>query len=78
MVSQGLKCAFYPGPSKGVKINLVGGQVLNVSGDRNLVQTEVGTNLGHFHSDQEFIVLDNDVEDLIMGVQWFNSIHNGS
>ena len=57
---------------------MVGGQVLNVSGDRVLVQTEVGTNLGHFHSDQEFMVLDNDVEDLVMGVQWFNAIHNGS
>ena len=78
VVSQGLKCAFYPGPSKGVHINLIGGQVLNISGDRVLVQTEVGTNLGHFHSDQEFMVLGNDVEDLVMGVKWFNAIHNVS
>jgi len=32
VVSQGLKCAFYPEPSRGININLAGGQVLNVSG----------------------------------------------
>ena len=52
--------------------------MLNVSGDPALVQTEVGTNLRHFYSDQEFVVLDNDVEDLVMGVHWFHSIHNGA
>ena len=24
------------------------------------------------------MVLDNDVEDLVMGIQWFNTIYNGS
>ena len=57
---------------------LVGGRVLKVSGDRVFVQTEVGTNLRHFYSDQEFMVLDNNVEDFAMGKQWFNSIHNGA
>ena len=75
VVSQGLKCAFYPGPSKVININLVVGQVLNVSYGRVLVQTDVGTNFGHFHFNQEFMVLDNDVEDLVMGIQWFNTIY---
>ena len=44
--------------------------MLNVSRDRVLVQTEVGTNSGNFYSDQEFMVLDIDVDDVVMGVQW--------
>ena len=78
MVSQGLKCVFEPLPRRGVNINLVDGQVLNVSGDQILVQTKVGTNLGYFYSDQKFMVLDSDGEDLVMGVPWFNAINNGS
>ena len=36
--------------------------MLNISGDRVLVKTEVRTNLGNLFSDQNFMVLDNDVE----------------
>ena len=50
---------FLPFPSKGVNIDLVCRLVLNVSSDRVFVQTEVG----QFHSDQEFMILDNDVEE---------------
>ena len=38
------------------------------------MQTEVGTNLGNFHSDQDFLILDQDSEDLVMEVQWHNYI----
>jgi len=69
LLDQGLKCALIPGPSEGLSINLVGGQTLHVTGDRVLMQTEVGTNLGNFHSDQDFLILDQDSEDLVMSVQ---------
>jgi len=61
MVSQGQKCDFHPGPNKGININLVGGQILNVSGNPISVQTKVGTNIDNFHSDEEIMFLDNDV-----------------
>ena len=54
LVEQGLKCAFYPGPSGGIEINLVGGQRLGVSGDKTIFMTEVKTTWGTFHSEQEF------------------------
>ena len=34
VLDKGLECAVYPGPSGGIDINLVGGQRLNLSGDR--------------------------------------------
>ena len=41
-----------------------------------LLKTEVETSLGNFHSDQDF--LDDDVKDIVMTFQWYNSILNGS
>ena len=38
LVDQGLKCAFLPGPYKGLSINLVGGQTLHVTGDCDKMQ----------------------------------------
>ena len=78
LVSQGLECVFHAGPPKGITINLVGKQVLNVTGDRVIIQTEVETNVGNFISGQDFLVLDDDVEDIVMGVQWYNSVLKGS
>ena len=43
LVDQGLKCAFYPGPSGGIEINLVVGQCLGVSGYKTIFMTEVKT-----------------------------------
>ena len=74
MLDQGLKCAFYPGPSGGIEINLVGGQRLGVSGDKAMFMTEVKTTWGIFHAEQEFLILDQDGEDLVMRVIWFNSV----
>ena len=36
--------------------------------------TEVKTSWGTFYSEQEFLILDQDGEDLVVGVIWFNSI----
>ena len=75
LVAQGLECVFHPGPTEGFNINLVCKQVLHVTGDRFIVQTEVGTSSGNFLSGfgQDFLVLDDD-EDMVMGVQWYNSV----
>jgi len=73
LLDQGLKCAFYPGPPGGIDINLVGGQRLGVSGDKTTFMTEVKTTWRTFYSEQEFLILDQDREDLLMGVIWFNS-----
>ena len=74
VVDQGLKCVLILGPSEGLSINLVGGQTLDITGDRVLIQTEVGTNLRNFYSDQDFLIFDQDSEDIVMGVQWYNYI----
>ena len=47
MVAQGLECFFHPDPTKGFNINLVGKLVLHVTGDRVIVQIEVGTSSGN-------------------------------
>ena len=62
-----------------IEINLVGGQRLGVSGDKDMFMTEVKTTWGSFHqgyvnSEQEFLILDQDGEDLVVGVIWFNSV----
>ena len=48
LVAQGLKSVLLPGPTKGFNINLVGKQVLHVTVDQVIVQTEVGTSSGNF------------------------------
>ena len=67
LVAQGLECIFHPGPTKGFNINLVGKQVLHVTVDQVIVQTEVGTSSGNFLSGLDFLVLDDNVEDMVMG-----------
>ena len=47
---------------------------LGVSGDKAMFMTEVKTTWGSFHSEQEFLILDQDGEDLVVGVIWFNSV----
>ena len=74
LLDQGLKCAIYPGPPGGIDINLVGGRRLGVSGDKTTFMTEVKTMWGTFYSEQEFFILDQDGEDLVMGLIWFNSV----
>ena len=57
---------FYPGSPGGIDINLVG-QRLGVSGDKTTFMTEVKTTWGSFYSEQEFFVLYQDGEDLVLG-----------
>ena len=49
-------CVFHPGPTKEFNFNLVGKQVLHVTGDRVIIQTEVGASSGNFISGQDFLV----------------------
>ena len=43
-----------------------------------LLVTKVGTSSGNFLSGQDFLVLVDDVEDMVMAVQWYNSVLIGS
>ena len=31
----------------------------------------------NFHSDQDFLVLDDDADDMVMEIQWYNSVLSG-
>jgi len=73
LLDHGLECDFYPRPPGGININLIGGQRLKVSGDKANLMTKVKISLGSFFS-EEFLILDQDGEDLVMGVFWFNSV----
>ena len=56
-----------------MKVNLVGDQHLNISRDRAAISTEVMTSWDQFNYEEEFLILDQGAEDLVMGVIWFNS-----
>ena len=74
LLGQRLKYAFYPGPPGGIDINLFGVKRLGVSGDKTTFMTEVKTTWGSFYSKQDFLILDQDGEDVVMGVIWFNLV----
>ena len=63
------------GPESGVRINLVGGQNLMISCDRVKMEVDVATNMGSKHHD--FLILENDAESLVMGVQWHYFVGRG-
>jgi hypothetical protein len=65
------------GPMEGIKVELVGGQTLLVTGDKVRLQVEVATNMGKVASVQEFLVLEEDAEDMVMGVHWHNELVGG-
>ena len=58
-------------------MKLVGGQTLHVAGDRVRIMTEVATTMGKVRGVEEFLLLDNDAEDIVMGVYWFQRVTNG-
>ena len=66
----------YPRHSKSININInkVGGERINVSGDKTTIVTEVKSTWGNFYSEEEFLILDQDEEDLVMGNIWYNSV----
>ena len=61
------------GPELGIRINLVGGQTLMISGDKAKMEVDV-TNMGIRTSIQEFLILEHDTEPLVMGVQCHSSL----
>ena len=50
-----------------VEVKSVGGQTLQVAGDKVRIQTEVDTTMGKIQGVEEFLILDNDAEDMVMG-----------
>ena len=56
------------GPFGGLEMKLVGGQTLHVAGDKVRIQIEVATTMGKVRGVEEFLFLDNDAEDMVMGV----------
>ena len=56
-------------PESGVRINLVGGQNLVISGDKVKIEVDVATNIRIKTSIQDFLILENDAELLVMGAQ---------
>ena len=65
------------GPFGGLEVKLVGGQTLHVAGDGVRILTEVANTMGKVQGVEEFLVLDNDAEDIVMGVYWFQRVTNG-
>ena len=55
----------------------IGGQTLQVAGDKVRIQTEVATTIGTVRGLEEFLILDNDAEDIVMGVYWYQRVTNG-
>ena len=53
---------------------MVGGQNLIISGDKVKIDVDVTTNIGIKTSIQDFLILENDEESLVMGVQWNTSL----
>ena len=60
-----------------LEVKLVGGQTLHVAGDKVRIQTEVATTMGKVGGVEEFLVLDNDAEYMVMGVYWYQRVTNG-
>ena len=52
-------------------MKLVDRQTLHVAGDKIRIQTEVATTMGKVRGVEEFLVLDNDAKDMVMGVYWY-------
>jgi hypothetical protein len=52
----------------------VGGQNLVISGDKVKMEVDLSTNMGIKTSIQDFLILENDGDALVMGVQWHTSL----
>jgi hypothetical protein len=77
LLNHGITMELIYGPMEGIKVELVGGQTLLVTGDKVRLQVEVATNMGKVASVQEFLVLEEDAEDMVMGVHWHNELVGG-
>ena len=58
------------GPFGGLEVKLVGGQTLHVAGDKVRIETEVATTMGKVR--EQFLIFDNDAEDVVMGATGTN------
>ena len=67
LVARGLVAVHKGKPESGVRINLEGGQNLMISGNKVEMEVDVATNMGIKTSIQDFLILKNDVESLVMG-----------
>ena len=45
LIDRGLVSELVKGPETGVRINLVGGQTLGISGDKTIMEVDVATNM---------------------------------
>ena len=68
LIDRGLVSEFVMGPELGIRINLVGGQTLMISGDKAKMEVDVATSMGIKTSIQEFLILEHGMEPLVMGV----------
>ena len=50
------------------------GKNLAILGDKVRMEVDVVTNMGIKKSIQDFFILENDAESLVMGVQWYTSL----
>ena len=79
LAARGLVAKLIKGPEAGVRINLVGGQNLMISGDEVKMEVNVATNMGIKTLIQDFLILENDAESLVMRIlHWLESnVENG-
>ena len=63
-----LDLEYVEGPFGGLEMKLMSGQTLHVAGDKVRIKTEVVTTMGKVRGREEFFILDNDTEDVVMGV----------
>jgi hypothetical protein len=67
----GIRLKQVNGPKTGIKIQFkLPNMSHTVSGDQVVLQVEVATSMGKVKSVQEFLTLDEDAEDMVMGVNW--------
>ena len=65
------------GPFGGLEVKLVGGQTLHVAGDKARNETEVANTMGKVQGREEFLILDNNEEDVVMRVYQHQRVKNG-
>jgi hypothetical protein len=66
-----LKDTLIPGPSQGLTVTLAAGNKMRVSGDEACILVEVKLTTHKVVEEQDFLILDEDSEDLVMGVEWY-------
>jgi len=68
LLDENLDLDFVEGPFGDFGVKLVVGQTLQVAGDKVRIQTEVATTMDKVRGLEAFLILDNDVKDIVMGV----------